>query len=134
VLAGVVARVHRVTPAAPARDRSRAERQDYRRERFRAHFAGARVQRFRRAQLLDGSWSVGAGTPPPGALLGLLDAAGLCVGLGIHVETHREAVDVLTAIRTPEAVARVQIGSLRLGPDYAEQRSDPVTARARGRA
>jgi polynucleotide 5'-hydroxyl-kinase GRC3/NOL9 len=134
VLAGAVARVHRVMPAAPARDRTRAERQDYRHERFRAHFAGATVQRFRRAQLLDLAGSLGSEMPLPGTVLGLLDASGFCLGLGVHVETRRETVDVSTAVRESDAVARLQVGSLRLGPDYDELRGDPITARARGRA
>jgi polynucleotide 5'-hydroxyl-kinase GRC3/NOL9 len=134
VLDAAARRVQRVTPAAPAHDRTRPQRQDYRQTRFRAHFAGATVRRFRRAQLLDASGSLGLETPPAGTLLGLLDGTGFCLGLGLSVEARRDGQDVLTAVREPDAVARLQAGNLRLGPDYAELRGDAITGRASGPA
>jgi polynucleotide 5'-hydroxyl-kinase GRC3/NOL9 len=54
--------VHRLRPTAAARDRSLAERKQYREKRYRAHFQGGVVVEFDLRQLLNADWTLGLGS------------------------------------------------------------------------
>jgi polynucleotide 5'-hydroxyl-kinase GRC3/NOL9 len=126
LLAGVAGEVHRLAPATPAHDRLPAERRAYRQARFAAHFAAAREQRFRVRQLVGPEWAPGLAAgeplPTPGTVVGLLDPAGFCLGLGVLAEARRDTLVVRTPVHDPDAVARLQAGGFRLGPGYEETR------------
>jgi polynucleotide 5'-hydroxyl-kinase GRC3/NOL9 len=112
--------VIRLPPSPLARERPAAERRRYRQERLRAHFAGARAVSLPREALVSSSWEpVGtvAPLPPPGTLLGLLDAEGFCLALGIVEGAAGQSLQVVTAWGDAGAVARVQAGTARLRRD-----------------
>jgi polynucleotide 5'-hydroxyl-kinase GRC3/NOL9 len=119
-LLGGIARVHRVRPAPAARARGRDERRAYRERRFRAHLRGATSMRFDARRVLGPGWSPGE-TPLPGAVVGLLDRDGFCLGLGIVQGRRGGRVEILVR-RPPGAVARLRLGALRLGPRGEEMR------------
>jgi polynucleotide 5'-kinase involved in rRNA processing len=118
LLAGLCPSLYRLRPAAEAHDRSASERKQYREDRFRRHFQGAEVIPFPPDRLVNRDWSVGglaAGQlPVPGTLVGLLDSHGFCLGLGLLEEAGPSRLGVYTSWRRPEAVARLQLGRLRL--------------------
>lgn len=113
----LVATVHRVAPAAVARDRSREERRTWREARFRAHLHGASVRRFDRRRVVGADFS--AGLPPgrdvaAGTLVGLLDQDGLCVCVGVVRAVRARTVDVAARLDDPRRVAWIQLGTLRI--------------------
>jgi polynucleotide 5'-kinase involved in rRNA processing len=125
LLAGLCARVHRVAPAAVARDRSREERRAYREGRFRAHLRGARLLRFSARRVIGADWSLGLApgdTPRPGTLVGLLDAAGFCLRVGLVRRARAGTLEVSARWREPRAVRWLQLGRLRVAPGGEEAR------------
>jgi polynucleotide 5'-hydroxyl-kinase GRC3/NOL9 len=110
--------VHRLAPAPEAHDRSPAERKSYREARFRAHLHGGSLLPFDPGQLLGPDWTLGWGPAAAAALpdtvVGLLDAEGFCLALGVLEEGGPDRIGVHTAWRRPGAVARIQLGRLRL--------------------
>ena len=123
LLAGM-ARVHRVPPAPAARERRRDERRRYREAQFRADLRGALSLRLGAGRLVDVDWSAGsaARTPSPGTLVGLVDRAGFCVGVGVVQQVGARSIVVRTRWRNARAVASVQVGSFALGPGGTEVR------------
>jgi len=95
-----------------AAERRRARRLAAAEARLRAHLAHARPVRFARRRILDTSWTPGA-TPPPGAVAGLLDGEGYCLGLGVIEEISDDSVVLWSPWHDRRAVARLQVGSLR---------------------
>ncbi len=115
-------------PLAPqATNRSLVQRQADRQERYRVHFAGARLEDFDWSQVLSGEWLVGrpAGSLPlRGRVVGLLDRNGFCCGLGLIEAADAQQLRVFTACANRENVHWLQIGRLRLDrhADFAELR------------
>jgi polynucleotide 5'-hydroxyl-kinase GRC3/NOL9 len=109
---------HRLSPVPEAHDRSPAERKSYREARFRAHLHAGCLLPFDPGRLLGPDWAPGwgpvAATALPDTVVGLLDAEGFCLALGVLEEAGPDRLGVYTAWRRPDAVARVQIGRLRL--------------------
>jgi polynucleotide 5'-hydroxyl-kinase GRC3/NOL9 len=124
LLTGPCPTCHRLAPVPAARDRSLAERRQYREARFRTHLAGGNVVVFPAERVLSSDWSTGAAldgeTLIPGTVAGLLDEQGYCLGLGRIEEVNPNQLAVYTAWPRPEAVARVQVGKVRLGRDGNE--------------
>lgn len=118
LLEGPCSRIHRLRPVPEARDRSPEERKRYREEAFRVHLHDGQIQRLRLDRLLGRDWLLGppANAQPvqPGTLVGLLDGPGFCLALGLVEEVRADWLAVYTAWRDAKAVARVQVGNLRL--------------------
>ncbi len=112
--------VEEETPAngAEVRARRRHEAAD---SRLRAHLADARPVRFARRRILDAAWTPGA-APATGVLVGLLDADGFCLGLGVIEEVDDDSVIVRTARERRERAERLQVGSLHAVHDGHEWR------------
>lgn len=114
----------RLTPAAGVQDRGWAERKAHREARFRAHFEGGSVLSFNPDRLVGLEWAGGSVATGelagPGTVVGLLDSRGFCLGLGIVEVARSDRLTVYTACPAPEAVARIQVGELRLTRDGEE--------------
>jgi polynucleotide 5'-hydroxyl-kinase GRC3/NOL9 len=118
LLEGLCLRIHRLRPVPEARDRTPEARKRYREERFRTHLQDGQTHLFRRGLVLGRDWQLG---PPSeeqrleaNTLVGLLDRPGYCLALGLVQEVHAESLVVYTAWREVPAVARVQVGNLRV--------------------
>lgn len=110
-------RIHRLAPVPEARDRSRDERRRYRERRFEAHFRDAKVRRFGPGHLVSGDFERMMPTDlSPGVVLGLIDAAGSCLGLGVVHEIHEDHVGVLTPVRSVHRIHRLQVSQVTLDP------------------
>ncbi|MGI6207410.1 MAG: Clp1/GlmU family protein [Anaerolineae bacterium] len=105
-------------PGPDVRRRERRERTDYRRERWAQYFAHARQVSLRLAHL--DVW--GGYRLEPSRLVGLDDAQGLCLGLGVLMEAQGGAIRVLTPVEDVDAAVRLRLGSLLLDPDWRETR------------
>jgi polynucleotide 5'-hydroxyl-kinase GRC3/NOL9 len=120
LLQGVCRTIHRLAPAAEARDRAPNERKHYRETRLQAHLQGGTLVDFQPSQLLSLDWMPGPSSEGPGVLrgtvVGLLDRQGFCLGLGLLDEMPPNRLSVFTRWRDPDAVAWVQVGKLRLTP------------------
>src|SRR5262249_37347864 len=118
LLEGLCSRTHRLPPAPEARDRTPNERKRYREERFRAHFRDGRKHLFRFDGLVGRDWLLrplpAEPSMAPGTVVGLLDRQGFCLAVGLVEEVRPESVAVYTAGGDATAVARVQVGNLRL--------------------
>jgi polynucleotide 5'-hydroxyl-kinase GRC3/NOL9 len=132
VLAAAQRRIERLAPAAGARDRSRDERRQHREARFAAHLASAATRLFSPRRVLGPDWSFGgAGRLAPGTVLGLLDADGFCLGLGVLEEVHEDRLAVRTPV-TEVPVVRLVAGDFRLdaeGRELAEAHPASVARR-----
>lgn len=109
--------VHRLAPAAAARDRTLEQRRAYRDSRFEAHFRGAGRRWFGPGKLLGRDFGpVPIGSVRPGTILGLLDDDGACLGLGLVREVGADRLAVLTPVAEPRPVARLQVGVVTIDP------------------
>ena len=113
LLSGPCRAIHRLAPVAEATDRSRDERRAYREARFRAHLTGGRTHSFARDRLIDVDWSLGS-EPAAGTVVGLIDRAGFCLGIGLLEPVRRGALAVYARWRRWSAVEWVQVGRPRL--------------------
>ena len=110
-------RIHRLAPVPEARDRGTEERRRHRERRFEAHFRGAKVRRFGPAHLMTGAFQrAPLEDLSQGVVLGLIDATGSCLGLGVVHEIHEDHVAVLTPVRSVDQVHRLQVGDVTLDP------------------
>jgi polynucleotide 5'-hydroxyl-kinase GRC3/NOL9 len=115
LLDGPCRAVHRLGAAPEARDRTAAERREYREGRFEAHFRNAKLRSLAPGLLLGPDWTPGATLQrPAGTLVGLQDRQGHCLALGLMKELRPERLAVVTAWADLEAVAAVHLGKLRL--------------------
>ncbi len=118
LLGGIVPTVYRCRPSPEANDRHPLERKAYREERYREHFRRARLVALDPACLVGCDWAPicpqGPSGPARGTLVGLLDREGFCLGLGLVEEMDSGRLIVFTPQSNVEAVARVQIGRMRL--------------------
>lgn len=113
-------RVDRLKVSGVARTRDREERRRHREERFAAHFSDARTRLVSPRRVFGRDWAPGAGEDlEEGTVLGLLDAEGFCLGLGIFRAAHADRVEILTPV-TDVPVARVQAGDFRLDDEGHE--------------
>lgn len=114
--------LHRLRPSPHARPPAAGARRQHRDGRWRAHFAGAAVRLFGPRRFVSRDWVPGpgsnGGSPAPGTVVGLLDDAGFCLGLGRIEEVHPDCVAVSTAFAGD--VARLRVGGLRLAEDGSE--------------
>jgi polynucleotide 5'-kinase involved in rRNA processing len=127
LLEGACAGAERLRPAPQARDRPPPERKRWRESRYQAYFRAAEACQFDSRRLLGGDWASGAEVQRrvrSGALVGLLDERGYCLGLGIVRELRNGRVIVDTPCQELAAVARVQLGKVRLDPSahFSESR------------
>ncbi len=135
--------VHRLRPSKGVRVRSATERRAYRERRFGLYLAHARPLALD-LTVVPGDrpvWYAGRRIPanrvldevPSGLLrhllVGLSDRNGCLVAVGTVDAVHATAnqVDVLTPLRSLEAVRRVQWGVLRVAPSGREERRLPRT-------
>lgn len=110
-------RIHRLSPVPEAHDRGTQERRRHRQRRFEAHFRGAKVRRFGPAHLMTGDFQrAQLKELSTGVVLGLIDAAGSCLGLGVAQAVHEDHVAVLTPVRSVDQVHRLQVGDVTLDP------------------
>jgi polynucleotide 5'-kinase involved in rRNA processing len=114
--------IHRLFPAAEARDRNPSERKQYREARFRSHFQGGAILEVDPSRLLNLDWTVGPGraVPAPGTVAGLLNAEGFCLGLGLVRQLKSDRLLLLTRWRDRDAVAWVQTGKIQLNSEGQE--------------
>ncbi len=110
-------RIHRLAPVPEAKDRSAEERRRYRERRFEAHFREAKVHRFGPGHLIAGDFQRATlDDLSPGLVLGLIDAGGSCLGLGIVHKVHDDHVAVLTPVRSVHRIHRLQMSQVTLDP------------------
>jgi polynucleotide 5'-kinase involved in rRNA processing len=122
LLRGRCRAVHRLCPAAEARDRNPNERKQYREARFRAHLLGGALLELDSSRLLNLDWTLGSAStrPVPGTIVGLLNAEGFCLGLGLVRELRSNRLLVFTPWRDRDAVAWAQLGRIQLSPEGEE--------------
>ncbi len=106
------AEVYRIPPLAGARPVAEAERRASLEARLRAHLAGGVRRRFGRARIVTAGWAR-PGEVVSGTVVGLLDAGGFCLGLGVVEELGRASVEVLTPQVDRSRIAHLQLGDLR---------------------
>lgn len=115
---GPIRAVQRIAICRSARDRTPAERRKFREQRFGQHFESGSVREFPERLVIGKDWSQGSGsdtpTAVPGNLVGLLDADGFCLGLGIIQGTERGRLQVYTSCRGLDSVNRLRVGRLRM--------------------
>ncbi len=111
-------RTLRLSPSPEARRKTQAERRSARRDAFRAYFAEAGRQVFDRTVL---DLREAGDRYPAGLLVGLEDAAGADIGLGIVLgRATPVCVDILTpAVKSQ--VHHLKPGLLLLGEDFSER-------------
>ena len=102
-----------LSPAAEVRARDRRERTAHRQMLWRSYFASAATATVEARQL--DVWDPYLTTP--GRLVGLDDASGLCLGLGVIADTAGETVFMVTPLRSLARVRRLRLGSMRLNPE-----------------
>lgn len=113
-------RVDRLKVSSMTHRRSREERRRHREERFAAHFSDARTRLVSPRRVFGRDWAPAAGADlEEGTVLGLLDADGFCLGLGIFRAAHADRVEILTPV-ADVPIARVQAGDFRLDEDGRE--------------
>jgi len=118
--------IHRLRPEADACDRTAALRKAYREQRYREHFQDGAVLQFPSDRLVDfTARTPDARQPLLGTVVGLLDAKGFCLGLGLIEELRSDRLTVYTAWKQPEAVVQVHVGKIRLdrNADFVEMQS-----------
>ena len=126
-------RIFRLSLSEQVRSRSREERRSYRMKRFQEYFKDSEVKELVTDQIsLEGSVTTSNGLSIPleralsvrGLLFGLKDSQDETIALGL-IQSHQEdsgRVRVLTPLRDPERVTRLQLSSLRLLASFEEER------------
>jgi len=128
LLSNVCPMIHRTTALAEAKDRPTAERNAYRQERYRSYFHEAGVLELEPSRLVGSNWMPNAMRhheyPLPGAVVGLLDGQGFCLGIGLVEKLLPNRLVVHTPWPDAAAVVSLKLGKLRLDrqADYAEVR------------
>jgi polynucleotide 5'-hydroxyl-kinase GRC3/NOL9 len=107
--------------ASAARDRSAEERRENRRTKYREYFAEAAPRRFALQRVAV--W--GRMPQPPagelsGLLVGLNDAEGFCLGVGMLQKLTSSVVEVRTPVGASDAVRLLRFGSVALDRAYNE--------------
>ncbi|MGQ9554514.1 MAG: Clp1/GlmU family protein [Anaerolineae bacterium] len=99
-----------LAPATEVRARDRRERTAYRQRLWRSYFAKADSVTMEACQC--DVWDFHLATP--GRLVGLDDAAGLCLGLGVITDTSQNIISLATPLKSLDRVERLRLGSIRL--------------------
>jgi polynucleotide 5'-kinase involved in rRNA processing len=112
-----------------AYDRSTADRKVYRQRCYAEHFARAQRYELDARLLIERDWTTGTSGPHihalPGTVVGLLDRFGYCLALGLVDALRSDRITVVTSWHEQEAIARLQLGRIRLRrADFEETRSD----------
>lgn len=116
--------IFRLAPSPAAGAASDDERRAQRERRLKAHLHGAATRLFGGGQIVGRDWGLGLaadnGSGPrgleAGTVVGLLDDAGFCLGLGRVEEVHADRLAVSTPVRG-RGVARLRVGSFRMAED-----------------
>ncbi len=119
------AEVYRLAPLAGARPVPDEERRASLEARLRAHLAGGERRRFGRARIVTAGWAQPQEVVP-GTVVGMLDRAGFCLGLGVIEELGRASVEVLAPRLERARIAHLQLGDLRC--ERPEGRSNDAPA------
>jgi polynucleotide 5'-hydroxyl-kinase GRC3/NOL9 len=120
--------MHRADVQPEAKDRTLEQRRGYRQERYQAYFREAGVVQIDSSRLIGANWLSNPlknrDYPAPGTVVGLLDAAGFCLGIGLVEKILPTRLVVHTPYSDPAAVASLKLGKIRLDrqADYAETR------------
>jgi polynucleotide 5'-kinase involved in rRNA processing len=124
LLQGVCRTIHRLHPAAQARDRLVSERRHYRATRFRAYFAAGAIMNFNSSQLLGFDWTPGPSSekalPRAGTVLGLLNREGFCLSLGLLDKLEPGRLSLVTPWQDRDAVTWIQPGKIQLNQNGEE--------------
>lgn len=115
-------RLHRLPVSPAARERSAEERRDYRRRKYHEYFATSQVHRLDWEAV--GVW--GRMPPPPatdllGLLVGLNDAEGFCLGVGLLSNLTDRFVEVETPLAAITNVQLLRFGSVALDQEKNER-------------
>jgi polynucleotide 5'-kinase involved in rRNA processing len=128
LLGSVCPMIHRTAALAEAKDRSAAERKAYRQACYRSYFQEAGELQLEPGRLVGANWMPNAMRhhefPLPGAVLGLLDGQGFCLGIGLVEKLLPNRLVVHTPWPDAAAVVSVKLGKLRLDrqAEFAEVR------------
>jgi polynucleotide 5'-hydroxyl-kinase GRC3/NOL9 len=107
--------------ASAARDRSAEERRENRRAKYREYFSGAALRRFALQRVaVWGRMPQPPATELSGLLVGLNDAEGFCLGVGVLQKLTSSVVDVITPMDASDAVRLLRFGSVALDQAYNE--------------
>jgi len=107
--------IHRLPVAAAARERSAEERRANRQDKYRRYFTGLVRHRFQLDRL--GVWGRLPQRPTEtlaGLLVGLNDAQGFCLGVGLLQDYTQNLVEVLTPLLPVEKVRLLRFGTVAL--------------------
>lgn len=104
--------VHRMKPSGAVRSRDRETREDHRRREYRRYFGTAARQRLSLQALPVYNNRRAEET----VLVSLQDAAGFSLALGIVLKWESDAIELLTPLSDPAAVAGLRFGSLKVEP------------------
>jgi polynucleotide 5'-hydroxyl-kinase GRC3/NOL9 len=105
-------RLHVLPVAAEVRRRSPQERAERRRILFRRFFDGAGTLRIHKGK----KTVYGLKNAELGCLAGLIDREGFLLGAGVVRRILSNCLELVSAIRSPEQVAVVRLGRLRIDP------------------
>jgi polynucleotide 5'-kinase involved in rRNA processing len=119
------AEIYRLAPLAGARPVADEERRAGLEARLKAHLAGGERHRFGRARIVTAGWAQPQEVAP-GTVVGLLERAGFCLGLGVIEELGRASVEVLAPHVDRSRIAHLQLGDLRC--ERPEGRSEDAPA------
>ncbi len=110
-------KVNRLPVSPQSRSRSSAERRAYRQQRFAAYFQDIPARWINLShprRLLSGF------SPSTGRLLGLLDASGGTLGLGVIRRCGSGRLELITPVTSLDAIRVLQPARIRLGRDWNE--------------
>jgi polynucleotide 5'-kinase involved in rRNA processing len=128
LLSNICPIIHRTPSPAEAKDRPVAQRNAYRQERYRSYFHEAGELQIEPGRLVGSNWMPHAMRhheyPLPGAVVGLLDGQGFCLGIGLVEKLLPNRLVVCTPWTDAAAVLFLKLGRLRLDrqADFAEVR------------
>ncbi|GLI33916.1 Clp1/GlmU family protein [Desulforhabdus amnigena] len=105
-------KLHVLPVSVGVRRRSPQERAERRRILFRRFFDGAGTLRIYKGQ----KPVYGLKNAEPGCLAGLIDREGFLVGAGVVSQVLSNGLELVSPIRSPEQVALVRLGKLRIDP------------------
>lgn len=120
--------IHRAGVRPEAKDRTLEQRRAFRQERYQAYFREAGTVQLDSSRLIGANWSgnplKNREYPAPGTVVGLLDAAGFCLGIGLVEKILPTRLVVHTPWPDPSAVVSLKLGKIHLDrqADYAETR------------
>jgi polynucleotide 5'-hydroxyl-kinase GRC3/NOL9 len=109
--------VYRLPVSPQSRSRSAAERRAYRQQRFAAYFQDFPA---RWINLSHPRYLLSGFSPSMGRLLGLLDASGETLGLGVIRRYGSGRIELITPVTSLDTIRILQPARIRLGRDWSE--------------